>query len=325
MDTTRNKEGALVISLDFELLWGVWDVNTIENYGNHLLGVQKVIPALLDMFARHQVKATFATVGFLFCRDKAELLQFTPACKPAYSQSKYNVYLKEVPGTGNDEKDDPYHFGYPLFEMLQQSPHEIGTHTFSHYYCLEEGQTAEQFAADVKAAQNIAAAKNIRLHSIVFPRNQCNEDYLPMLKEMGIEVYRGNPTSWIYKPRQFAAEVLFIRLMRLMDTYIPISGYNTHVIKKEPGLPVNVPASRFLKPYDVRFALLEKLKLRRILNEMTVAAKRKELYHLWWHPHNFGINIEKNMRNLGIILEHYQFLKNKYGFTNYTMQEAAAL
>lgn len=325
MDTTRNKEGALVISLDFELLWGVWDVNSIENYGNHILGVQKVIPALLDIFAKHQVKATFATVGFLFCRNKAELLQYAPSCKPAYSQSRYNVYVNEVPKTGNDEKDDPYHFGYSLFEMLQKSQHEIGTHTFSHYYCLEEGQTAAQFAADVTAAQNIAAAKNTSLHSIVFPRNQCNKDYLPLLKELGIGVYRGNPTSWIYKPRKFGAEVLFIRLMRLLDTYIPVSGYNTHVIKKEPGLPVNVPASRFLKPYDIRFALVEKLKLRRILKEMTVAAKRKELYHLWWHPHNFGINIEKNMRNLSIILEHYQFLKNKYGFASYTMQEAAAL
>jgi peptidoglycan/xylan/chitin deacetylase (PgdA/CDA1 family) len=322
---TRNKEGIFVISLDFELLWGVWDVSTIENYGNHILGVQQVIPGLLNLFAEYNFKATFATVGFLFCKNKEELLAFSPERKPGYTNAGYNVYLKEVPKIGQDEKDDPYHFGYPLFKQLVQSPHEIGTHTFCHYYCLEDGQTADEFAADIAAAKKVAAANNISVSSVVFPRNQVNEEYLTVLKEQGITVYRGNPVSWIYKPRKFAAEVLFIRLLRLIDTYLPISGNNTHVIKKEEGLPVNIPASRFLKPYDPRFALLEKLKLRRILKEMTVAAQKKELYHLWWHPHNFGMNIEKNMNNLRIILNHYQFLQKKYGFANCTMKEAAAV
>lgn len=325
MDTTRNKEGIFVISLDFELLWGVWDVSTIENYGNHILGVQKVIPALLDVFSQYNIKATFATVGFLFCKNKEELLAFSPQLKPGYTNPGYNVYLREVPKTGQDEKDDPYHFGYPLFKQLLQSEHEMGTHTFCHYYCLEDGQTAAEFAADIEAAKKVAAANDVMLSSVVFPRNQVNEEYLPVLKEQGITVYRGNPTSWIYKPRKFAAEVLLIRLLRLIDTYLPISGANTHVINRTGGLPVNIPASRFLKPYDPRFALLEKLRLRRILNEMTVAAQKKELYHLWWHPHNFGMNIEKNMNNLRVILNHYQFLQKKYGFANYTMKEAAAV
>jgi hypothetical protein len=56
---------------------------------------------------------------------------------------------------------------------------------------------------------------------------------------------------------------------------------------------------------------------------MTYAAKKKELYHLWWHPHNFGVNIKENMENLTVLLKHYQFLHTKYGFANLTMKEAA--
>jgi peptidoglycan/xylan/chitin deacetylase (PgdA/CDA1 family) len=320
MNNTGKHNGVFVISLDFELIWGVWDVATKDKYGNNILGVNEVIPRLIDLFTLYNFKATFATVGFLFAKDKAELLSYLPNSFPNYSNDIYNVYTREVPLIGNDEMVDPYHFAYTLLKLLKQSVHEIGTHTFCHYYCLEEGQSIAEFDADIKAAKKIAEANNITINSIVFPRNQINEAYLPALKNNGINVYRGNPTSWIYKPRTFTAEVPFIRLCRLLDTYLPVSGYNTHITKKNKDLPINIPASRFLKPYNKKMALLEKLKIKRIMNEMTRAAQRN---HLWWHPHNFGVNTDENFANLTIILNHYVMLKEKYGFTNYTMSEAA--
>ena len=250
-------------------------------------------------------------------------MSFLPETKPAYSENKYNVYLQEFKVIGKDDNDDPYHFGYSLLEMIKKSNHEIATHTFSHFYCLEEGQTAEDFGTDIKSALHVAAKENIDITSLVFPRNQLNADYLPVLKDNNIKVFRGNPVSWIYKPRKFAAELPFIRVCRLLDTYFPVSGYNTHSIKINGTLPVNIPASRFLKPYNKRLAWLEKLKLKRIMNEMTHAAKNNELYHLWWHPHNFGININENLQNLIVLLDHYKSLQQQYGFTNLTMKEAA--
>ncbi len=323
MLTNRNQKGTFVISIDFELLWGVWDVTNIEKYGEHIKGVKFVIPELLTLFKKYNFKVTFATVGALFAKNKEELLSYIPLLKPAYHQPKYNVYEIELTKIGNNETDDPYHFGYSLFEQIRQSPHEIATHTFSHYFCLEEGQTANEFDADIKAAINIAKANDIEINSIVFPRNQVNEDYLKVLWNNGIMIYRGNPISWIYKPRTLSAEILFIRLLRLLDSYLPISGYNSHTPKKTIGEPVNIPASRFLKPYNKNLAWLEKLKLQRIKKEMTKAAQKKEMYHLWWHPHNFGVNLNENIENLTELLEHYQFLNSKYGFTNCTMKEAA--
>lgn len=316
-------KGAFVISIDYELLWGVWDVTTKEKYGDHILGVQQVIPALLDSFKNYDIKVTFATVGILFATDKGMLARYIPVEKPSYSNTAYNVYVSEFDRMGNSEKDDPYHFGYTLFDMIRQSPHEIATHTFSHYFCLEEGQSVQQFDADIKAAIKIAEANNIKISSLVFPRNQINQNYLSVLRTNGINVYRGNPESWIYKPRKFSAEVPFIRLCRLLDAYFPISGNNTFSITRHMGLPVNIPASRFLKPYNKNLPWLEKLKLKRIMNEMTYAAKKKELYHLWWHPHNFGVNIRENMENLTVLLKHYKYLHATYGFDSLTMKEAA--
>lgn len=319
----KKDKGQFVISLDFELLWGVWDVTTKEKYGENIIGVKQVIPRLLSLFEVYNIKATFATVGFLFSKNKKELLAHKPEIIPTYSKETYNVYKKELPLIGNDETDDPYHFGYSFFEMLKNSPHEIGTHTYSHYYCLEEGQTAEQFNADLKASVRIAEKEGVTLKSFVFPRNQVNEKYLPLIHSNSITVYRGNPTSWIYKSRNFSAEIFFIRFCRLLDTYLPISGYNSHVINKADAAPVNIPASRFLKPYVPSLRLLEHLRMWRIKKEMKIAAKRNQLYHLWWHPHNFGRNLEENIYFLSSLFEHYKKLNKQYGFTNLTMEEAA--
>jgi peptidoglycan/xylan/chitin deacetylase (PgdA/CDA1 family) len=321
----KEKKGVFVISLDFELHWGVWDVTTKAKYGANILGVRQAIPALLDIFKMYDIKATFATVGFLFAVDKQELFNYTPDIKPAYSNKNYNVYDKEINTVGENETTDPYHFGYSLLQQIQKSNHEIGSHTFCHYYCLEDGQTEQEFDADVKSAKEIALSKGISLSSIVFPRNQVNEEYLPILYQNGITAYRGNPSSWIYKPRKYLAEVLFIRFCRLLDTYLPLSGYNTHTLKAEEGLPLNVPASRFLKPFNNSLRFLEKLKIWRIKKEMTYAAKSNTLYHLWWHPHNFGVNLQENMNNLTKILKHYELLKNKYGFQNFTMKDIVKL
>ena len=323
MNVNPESKGTFVISLDFELWWGVWDVTTREKYGENITGVKEAMPLLLEVFKKHGIKATFATVGFLFARDKEELLATSPLLQPSYSNAAYDVYKNEIPLVGENEKDDPYHYGFSLLDMIKNSPHETGTHTFSHYYCMEPGQTAAAFNADLEAAIAVGKKNNISIKSLVFPRNQFNKNYLDILQKNGIVAYRGNPGSWVYKPRPFSEETIFIRLYRLLDTYLPLSGYNTYRINKQGGVPINIPASRFLKPYNKTLSWLEKMKLKRIMNEMTKAAQRGELYHLWWHPHNFGVNIEENMEGLDTLLNHFQKLNKQYGFVNMTMKEVA--
>ena len=69
----RQKQGALVISLDFELYWGMRDVRGIENYRETLLGERLVVPALLQLFQEYEIHATWATVGFMFCETRDTL------------------------------------------------------------------------------------------------------------------------------------------------------------------------------------------------------------------------------------------------------------
>jgi len=316
--------GKFVVSLDFELLWGVRDKRTIENYGANILGVQKVIPALLELFEKYKIKGTFSTVGFLFAKDKNHLLSSCPDVKPEYIDGKLSPYpsLNKI---GNNDQDDPYHFGYSLLKKIKENGlHEIGTHTFCHYYCLEPGQTIEAFRKDIQAAKKIATAESIDVKSLVFPRNQFNEEYLSVCKEMGITSYRGNPNSWLYTARNKNDESIFRRSLRFIDAYINLTGHHCYSLHSLSGSNItNVAASRFLRPYSKKLSFLDALRLRRIKRAMLHAAKNNKLFHLWWHPHNFGVNLEQNLNFLEKILQYYSLLNTNYQFNSDTMSGIA--
>ncbi len=318
------KNGNFVISLDFEIYWGVRDVLELDDYRDNLLGVRTVIPGLIHLFDKYGIHATFATVGLLFFNDKEELLVGLPTKKPKYTNPRISPYEGHFNQVGKDETEDVFHYAPSLIKMIRQSGQEIGCQTFSHYYCLESGQTIEDFREDLRAAKRIAEKRGITLKSFVFPRNQYNEAYLNVCHEEGICSFRGNETSWLYKAKDVESETLLRRAIRLLDAYMNLSGHHCHEVTylENQGL-YNIPASRFLRPYSHRLSFLESLRLRRITNSMTYAAKHGLTYHLWWHPHNFGVNIKENLAFLEKILLHYQKLSKKYVFRSVSMQQLA--
>ena len=86
--------GSFVISLDFELMWGVRDKRTIENYGDALIGVKTAIIRMLESFKKHEVSVTFATVGFLFHKNREELLINLPDIKVNYTDKNLSPYTE---------------------------------------------------------------------------------------------------------------------------------------------------------------------------------------------------------------------------------------
>jgi len=320
----RQKQGALVISLDFELYWGMRDVRGIENYRETLLGERLVVPALLQLFQEYEIHATWATVGFMFCETRDELLRQAPTKKPLYVNHALSPY-PHLSHVGRDEQEDPFHFAPSLIKLIASSPHqEVATHTFSHYYCLEKGQDIESFRADLEAAKKVASKYTLNMESLVFPRNQFNGDYLSACKELGIKAYRGNERSWIYRAKSREDESLVRRAVRLLDAYVNISGHNCYALERLPcEVPVNVPSSRFLRPVSISRRLLEPLRMRRILSDLTHAAKKGLVYHLWWHPHNFGDRMEENLAFLKKILDHHAMLKEVYGMESLHMGDIA--
>ena len=182
-----NEKGKFVISLDFELLWGVRDILTIDQYGESILAVRQIMPRMLKLFTEFDVKATFATVGFLFASTKEELLSYCPQIKPQYKDPNLSPYNGHFDQMNKSESEDKYHYAAEMIKLLKEYPdQEIGTHTFSHYYCNSEGQTIDDFRRDLEAAIAIASKYDIELNSLIFPRNMFNENYMRVCEENGI-------------------------------------------------------------------------------------------------------------------------------------------
>ena len=54
---------------------------------------------------------------------------------------------------------------------------------------------------------------------------------------------------------------------------------------------------------------------------MTQAAKNQEVFHLWFHPHNFGVNTDDNIEFLDAILSSFRDMKMQYGMRSLNMGE----
>ena len=297
-------KGIFTISLDFELFWGVRDHRTLENYGGNVRNVHNVVPRLLELFTKYNVHCTWATVGFLFCKDKKELLNYLPAIRPDYKQKEYDPY----PYLEQNELENIYHFAPALIEQIKRTlGQEIGTHTFCHFYTLEKNTTVEQFQSDLQAAKKIAIEKGIEISSIVFPRNQYSDGHIKACLEEGIKIYRGNELSGAYKPISRENENSFRRAIRFGDAYVNVTGHHCHQIPAREEI-INIPASRFLRPYTPRLKMFDGLKFNRIKDGLKFAAKDGLIYQLWWHPHNFGKYMDENFSFLEKVCKVYQQL-----------------
>lgn len=309
----------LVVSLDLELMWGMRDIATVHQYGANVLGVRKAIPGMLAEFDRAGIRATWATVGMVFARSKEELLHYAPENRPKYVNEKLSSYsyIHEV---GRSEREDPYYLGGSLVDLISQCPgQEIGSHTFSHYYCREPGQTVGQFDADIESAIRIANDRGIELTSFVFPRNQWTSETLGILRSRGFHTYRGNEPVWLYRSGSAPGQSLGRRAARLVDSYVNISGRHAYPPPMPENGLANVAASRFLRPYSNRLQSLDGLRLARIVNAMKYAARNGLVYHLWWHPHNFGVDLDRNIEFLRSVLSFYSEMKSEYGMKSMCM------
>lgn len=297
------------------MYWGVCHSRSLESYKENLDGVYTAIPKILDQFTKYKISATWATVGMIMCENYNEWKDLLPAKLPSYNKliSPYDLKLLV-------KKNPKYFFALPLVKkILNTSRQEIACHTYSHLCCGEEGITIDQFRSDIRCAVKLAEKKNIELKSIVLPRNQVIGKYLTCLNEFGIEVYRGNPKNFLYTNGHNPKGWFISRIIRAIDHYLPITNLLSNSSKEIYENLINCPATIFLRPYSRRLSFLEPMKIRRIKNLMTKAALNKKDFHLWFHPHNFGVNIEQNILNLEKILLHYKYLSEKYGMNNIKM------
>ena len=92
-----------MISLDFELYWGVRHLPSVNRYTRNLVGARIAVPAILNLFSEYGIHATWAVVGFLFFDHTRALIEHAPALRPGYYDTKLSPYDDLPP---DDERAD---------------------------------------------------------------------------------------------------------------------------------------------------------------------------------------------------------------------------
>ena len=225
-----------------------------------------------------------------------------PGVLPEYANQNLSAYKygKSI----QSKETEQLCFAPEIIRKIKETPgQEVGTHTYAHYYCLEPGQTPVSFKADLEKSRYLAEKFGVELKSLVFPRNQYNKDYLEICKELNLENVRTNPEAWYWANVQ--EDSVKQKIFRTGDAYIGLKDKSYKDIPEiYPGI-YGQKASRLFRPFT-SILLLNNLRLKRIQSEMKTAAQRNEIYHLWWHPHNFGNKPFENLRDLQIILDYYK-------------------
>ena len=113
--------GTFMVSLDFELFWGMLEVVSQESYRDNVLGGKKAIGQLLQLFETYGIHATWATVGFLFADNYEELAPFFPENRPSYENPELNYYAN-FEKIGSSEETAPCFYAPGLLERIAKTP-----------------------------------------------------------------------------------------------------------------------------------------------------------------------------------------------------------
>jgi hypothetical protein len=319
--------GALVISLDFELHWGLINTFPLQAIQKRLSGTRQAIPSLLKLFEEFEIHVTWAAVGFLFFHTREDLVAAIPTCRPAVDGDMMSPY-DILPDLDSNELSDPYHYASSIIDQILAVPNqEVATHTFAHCIWDRLSPDAEAFRADLKAVLDTARSRGVNISSLVFPQNKYSLALLRVLNEEGFLAFRGNGQHWYsFLDRNDKVSRVLYRCFRLLDRHISLSGSNAYTLEsigEKP--PYDIPGSLGLEYFSHApwLSVFEPLRLRRLKSSLTDAAERSRIFHLWCHPEQFGDGLEEKLDFLRRFLGHFAALREEHGIESLTMKEVA--
>ena len=205
--------GQLIISIDLELAWGVWDRVTPDDLRFAAEHERPICTSLIELLDRYQIPATWAIVAALL--DKAS--------------------AAEQPG------DKRCWYAPDVIEQIvnAKSRHEVGSHGGRHRYF--DRMTAAQAREDLGFAREQHRAHALAFDAFVFPRNSIG--HLDELRNAGLQTFRGPDFGWFMAAG--AAGRMVRRTANFADKLLPIPPTPVTARKNGDGL-VDIPGSMLL-------------------------------------------------------------------------------
>lgn len=293
-------KGAFVISIDTEMAWGVVDRNDTSKYYSYI-NERGLISQLLALFEEYDIRATWCVVGHLFLDrcENSDGQKHPDIVRPPYSWHKGDWFDND-PCTSLSE--DKTWYGKDIVESIAscEVPQEIGSHSFSHFIAGDPEFTEEAFRSDLAKCREVAQPMGLQLRSFVYPRNSIGHE--KALAEQEFVAFRGRA------PRTNSSRM---------------SGVSPTYPEKRDRL-WNFPATYFYNPSTYRWKFLPyRMDVSRVKKQLNLAAERKSLVHVWFHPHNLTAEPIRALSGLEEIFKHASTLRSKGRIESITMGDLA--
>lgn len=326
MNTNKQAElekGIFTISLDFELIWGTFDLFGLGEYFWEACKRERyeVIDRLLELFNEFEIPGTWCTVGHLFL-DKCEANgngKHPEIARPQHDWYKEDWFACDPCG---NEETDPLFYGKSLIEKIKnnQVKQEIGSHSFSHIIFGDDGCSSEAARTDIAACVEAAENLDIKLNSFVFPRDRVG--HLDLLKEYGFTTYRGAIPKW-YEQGEDRSVVK--RLAHLWDVVTAATPPTVLPELEKNGL-VNIPGSMIFFPVQgIRRYIPMSRRVKRAQKGLDAAVEEKKIFHLWFHPTNMAFESDQMFDGLRAIIEYAAKLREAGDLEILSMSEITEL
>jgi peptidoglycan/xylan/chitin deacetylase (PgdA/CDA1 family) len=263
-------KGKLTISIDLELAWGFWDILTPEILRQSESAERPICDALLELFDRYAVPATWAVVAAMLDRASAQ-------GRPGREASWYAPDIVER-------------------IRAAKASHEIGSHGGRHLYY--DRMSAAQAQADLDFVADVHRRNGLTLASFVFPRNAVG--HLDLLARAGFRVFRGPDTGWARLAPRLGASAG--RVVTFADKVLPIPPAPAR--PQAYGGLVDVAGSMLLPGRDgARRFILPQVSRAKLAMGLKRAQRSGETFHFWFHPCNFYYRREEQFATLTWFLE----------------------
>jgi len=284
-------KGVFTISLDTELAWGTFDKGNVERYEEAYRNTPEVIDRLCDLFDEYEIPATWAVVSHLL-----EDCDGDHADRTSPDFEWVDDWFSELPCASGMDKDLWY--APWLVDRIQdcETKQEIGLHGSTHMQLGAEGCSRQQAEEEVGAAVETLRSLGVEPKSFVFPRNDIG--HLDVLREHGIEAYRGVDARWYERA---AVPSAVKPPLRFADEAVRGTPPVVEPIERD-GI-VEIPGSQVFRPsHDGWQYTPGESSVARAKKGLRRAARTGSVFHLWFHPFNLGHEPERDLKRLESVL-----------------------
>ncbi len=294
--------GTFVLSIDVELDEGSPRYHVCR----------EVVNDLLKLMERYEIHATWAVMGYMFL-DK---------CYFDSPSAKREIIRGWRVGLINKPLDDDFYSqltkGKEILQQILSSKisQEIGCHTFSHIRAGDPNCSRECFESELEACKSASEAMGVMLRSFVFPYNSVG--YLDSLHKYSYTAYRGPSDDWFT-----GLPTNLIRLAHLFDHLLVIPSPEA-VVTRDSGV-WDLPASYFYACGAGWGKLIPiSLRVNKVKKGLRLAARKRGLFHLWFHPFNLASNPQSWLNGLESIFREFCRYRDAGLLENYTMGELSS-